>query len=69
MPMKAAGRKQQSEASDRRLIQQSMSRWELMDRTGRSIGRGLGKKGLISRVAREVGKTCQEVQLALKGGK
>jgi hypothetical protein len=56
----------ESKAVERKLIRKSMLKWEAIDSTGRILGRGLGRRALIGRVAMEVGKTLQEVHLALK---
>ncbi len=42
-----------------------MSKWEDMDKAGRLAGRGLGRKELIDRVAREVGTSQRQVHSAL----
>ncbi len=59
----------ESRASQRALIQKSMRRWEEIDTLGREMGRGLGRKELIERVAREVGTTLSSVHSALKTAK
>jgi hypothetical protein len=59
----------ESLASERALIQKSMRRWEEIDTLGREMGRGLGRKELIERVAREVGTTLSSVHSALKSAK
>ena len=65
--MKVAEQRTISESKiERRLIHKSMRKWESIDMTGRHLGRGLGKKELIDRVAKEVGKTLREVYAALK---
>ena len=53
-------------ASERALILKSMRRWEEIDALGREMGRGLGRKELIERVALEVGTTLSSVHSALK---
>ena len=47
-------------------IRKAMSRWEDMDAAGKLLGRGLGRRNLVSRVALETGVTVAEVQAALK---
>lgn len=53
-------------ASERTLIRKSMARWEGMDVIGRRLGRGLGRRALIERVALEVGTSMRCVESALK---
>lgn len=48
-------------------IRKAMSRWEDMDAAGKRMGRGLGRRELIGRVAVETGSTVAAVQSALKG--
>lgn len=43
-----------------------MLRWESMDLAGRLAGRGLGRRELVDRVAREIGATRAAVLSALK---
>ena len=43
-----------------------MSKWESMNQAGLLAGRGLGRKELIDRVAKEVGTSPNQVQSALK---
>ena len=43
-----------------------MKKWQNMDEAARELGRGLGKRELIDRVAKEVGTTLREVHSALK---
>lgn len=47
-------------------IRKSMSRWEDMDAAGKLLGRGLGRRALMSRVALETGATLAAVQAAVK---
>lgn len=47
-------------------IRKSMTRWEDMDAAGKLIGRGLGRRALMGRVAMETGATLAAVQAALK---
>ena len=47
-------------------IRDSMKRWRTMDEPARRLGRGLGMKALIERVALEVGASMRQVQSALK---
>jgi hypothetical protein len=54
------------DASERALIQKSMRRWVEIDALGREMGRGLGRKELIERVALEVGMPVGFVQSVLK---
>ncbi|MBI5596837.1 MAG: hypothetical protein HY928_12160 [Elusimicrobia bacterium] len=55
------------EGSERSRIRKSMRRWREMDAPARLLGRGLGMKELVDRVAREVGTTLRQVHSALKG--
>lgn len=56
------------DALERTLIRKSMRKWESMDEAGRYLGRGLGKKELADRVAKEVGTSLRQVHSALKLG-
>ncbi|OGR87122.1 MAG: hypothetical protein A3J74_05175 [Elusimicrobia bacterium RIFCSPHIGHO2_02_FULL_57_9] len=56
----------ESAALERTLIRKSMSRWEGMNSAGRELGRGLDRKELIDRVAKEVGQSIKKVLSALK---
>ena len=47
-------------------IQTSMRKWQKMDETARELGRGLGKRELVDRVAQEVGATLSRVRATLK---
>lgn len=47
-------------------IRDSMRRWQMMDEPARRLGRGLGMRALVERVALEVGTTLRQVQTALK---
>lgn len=53
---------------ERTLIRKSMRRWESMDEAARQLGRGLGKKELVHRVAKEVGASLRQVHSALRPG-
>jgi hypothetical protein len=53
-------------ALERTRIRTSMKKWQNMDEAARELGRGLGKRELIDRVAKEVGTTLREVHSALK---
>ena len=56
-----------TEAADERArIQKSMRKWENIDETGRRLGRGLGRRELIGRVAKEIGATLDQVHRALR---
>ncbi|MBI3553354.1 MAG: hypothetical protein HY077_12740 [Elusimicrobia bacterium] len=55
-------------AAERVMIRKSMRRWESMDGAAKELGRGLGKKELIDRVAKEVGTSLRQVHCALRGG-
>jgi hypothetical protein len=55
----------ESRAYERGRIRKSMLKWESMDGPARLLGRGLGRRELIGRVALEVGKTLREVHEAL----
>ena len=54
------------EPSERSRIQKSMSKWRTMDTPAHLLGRGLGVKALIERVAMENGVTIRRVRAALK---
>ena len=56
----------ENEALERALIRTSMLKWKGMDETARRMGRGLGRKELLDRVALDVGKSLRQVQAALK---
>lgn len=43
-----------------------MKKWEEMDAPARLLGRGLGRKELLGRVAKDVGATIKEVGDALR---
>ena len=47
-------------------IRKAMARWRDMDAAGKLMGRGLGRRELIDRVALETGATAAAVSLALK---
>ena len=47
-------------------IRQSMSRWTKMDEAARLLGRGLGRRELVERVALETGASARAVHDALK---
>lgn len=47
-------------------IRRAMSRWEDMDAAGKLLGRGLGRRALLSRVCMETGATLAAVQAALR---
>lgn len=47
-------------------IKTSMRKWMSMNEVGLELGRGLGRRELIDRVAKEVGTTLREVQSALR---
>lgn len=47
-------------------IRKAMLRWEDMDAAGKLLGRGLGRRALMSRVALETGVTVAAVHAALK---
>lgn len=53
-------------ADQRKRVRKSMLKWDAMDAAGRRLGRGLGRRALIARVALDVGVTVQAVLLALK---
>jgi hypothetical protein len=53
-------------AQEARLIQASMRKWKDIDLHGRELGRGLGRKELLERVARDVGTSLRAVLAALK---
>lgn len=56
----------QAAAGERIRILKSMKKWEEMDAPARLLGRGLGRKELLGRVAKDVGATIREVGAALK---
>jgi|GEM_PF-5298436 len=58
-----------SQADERASIRKSMRKWQEMDAPAKLLGRGLGKKELVERVAREVGTSSRRVQSALKPGR
>ncbi len=58
----------ETKAHERSRIRMSMRKWERMDDPGRLLGRGLGRKELVDRVARDVGLSLRQVQAALKPG-
>ena len=47
-------------------IRKAMARWRDMDAAGKLMGRGLGRRELIERVALETGTTAAAVSSALK---
>lgn len=47
-------------------IRKAMARWREMDAAGKLMGRGLGRRELIERVALETGATAAAVSTALK---
>lgn len=49
-------------------IRKAMLRWKDMDAAGKKMGRGLGRRELIDRVALETGASASAVQSALKRG-
>ncbi len=53
-------------AGERSRILKSMKKWEEMDAPARLLGRGLGRKELLGRVAKDVGATIREVSTVLK---
>ena len=55
----------ETKTAEKKRIRESMSRWEGMDQTARRLGRGLGRRELIGRVARECGKSARVVSEAL----
>lgn len=57
--------KSESESRDARIIK-SMRQWELIDAKGRELGRGLGRRQMVERVALEVGTSARRVLAALK---
>lgn len=54
------------EVFERTRILNSMRKWRQMDEPARLLGRGLGKKALIDRVAMEVGVSLRRIHSALK---
>jgi hypothetical protein len=54
------------DASERTRIRTSMRRWQTMDYPARLLGRGLGMRELVDRVAKEVGTSLRQVHCALK---
>ena len=52
-------------ARERTLVAESLRKWEAINESGRLLGRGLGKKELLDRVAMEVGMTLSQVHCAL----
>ncbi len=47
-------------------IRKSMRHWRLMDEAGSRLGRGLGRRELIARVAMETGVSQREVESAVR---
>ncbi|MDX6769410.1 MAG: hypothetical protein SF051_07745 [Elusimicrobiota bacterium] len=47
-------------------IRKAMARWQEMDAAGKLLGRGLGRRELLGRVALETGVTLGAVEAALK---
>ncbi len=47
-------------------IRKAMTRWQDMDAAGKLLGRGLGRKEILGRVAMETGATLAAVVSALK---
>ncbi len=56
----------ESQASLLSRARKSMRRWTEMNEPARLLGRGLGRKELVARVARDVGATTRQVHCALK---
>ncbi len=56
----------EDDASVVKRIQKSMGHWKAMDSAGRLVGRGLGRRELIGRVASETGLSRAAVESALK---
>ena len=54
------------DASERTRIRMSMRKWRAMDGPARLLGRGLGKRELVGRVAKEVGMSLRQVSSVLK---
>jgi hypothetical protein len=54
------------DASERSRIRTSMRKWVAMDVPAQRLGRGLGMKALVGRVAQEVGATLRQVQSVLR---
>lgn len=57
--------KSEAESCDARIIK-SMRQWELIDAKGRELGRGLGRRQMVERVALEVGTSARRVLAVLK---
>ncbi len=57
--------KSEAAACDARILK-SMRQWELIDAKGREMGRGLGRRQMVERVALEVGTSARRVLAALK---
>ncbi|NNN04433.1 MAG: hypothetical protein HKL90_00895 [Elusimicrobia bacterium] len=47
-------------------ILKSMRQWELIDAKGRELGRGLGRRQMVERVALETGTSARRVLSVLK---
>jgi hypothetical protein len=56
----------QSDEFEQNRIRKSMLKWQEMDAKACALGRGLGKKELVDRVAMEVGASSRQVHSALK---
>ena len=65
-PLALSRELRQSDAFEQTRIRKSMQKWQVMDAKARLLGRGLGTKELINRVALEVGASLREVHSALK---
>lgn len=54
------------DASERSRIRSAMRKWVAMDVPAQRLGRGLGMRALVGRVAVEVGATLRQVQSVLR---
>ena len=54
------------DAFERTRIRMSMRKWQIMDAPARLLGRGLGMRELVGRVAKDVGMSIRQVHSALK---
>lgn len=55
-----------TDASERTRIRTSMDKWLRLDEPAKRLGRGLGRKELLDRVARDVGLSLRQVHDALR---
>lgn len=56
----------ESRADARSRIRTSMEKWRRLDEPAKRLGRGLGRKELLDRVAQDVGLSLRQVSTALR---